>query len=46
MLRRGNPDFARYAQACGAQGRHVTDIVEFAPALDRPSLLSRIGPLP
>ncbi|MEO7853422.1 MAG: acetolactate synthase large subunit [Rubrivivax sp.] len=30
----GNPDFARYAQAYGAQGRHVTDIAEFAPALE------------
>jgi acetolactate synthase-1/2/3 large subunit len=30
----GNPDFARYAQAYGAQGRHVTDIAELAPALE------------
>jgi acetolactate synthase-1/2/3 large subunit len=30
----GNPDFARYARAYGAQGRHVTDIAEFAPALE------------
>jgi acetolactate synthase-1/2/3 large subunit len=30
----GNPDFARYAQAYGAQGRHLTDIGEFAPALE------------
>ena len=30
----GNPDFALYAQAYGAQGRHVSDIGEFAPALE------------
>ena len=30
----GNPDFARYAQAYGAQGRHVSEIAEFAPALE------------
>jgi len=30
----GNPDFARYAQAYGAHGHHVTDIERFAPALE------------
>jgi acetolactate synthase-1/2/3 large subunit len=30
----GNPDFARYAQAYGAQGRHVSEIGQFAPALE------------
>ena len=30
----GNPDFARYAQAYGAQGRQVMEIGEFAPALE------------
>ena len=30
----GNPDFARYAQAYGAQGRQVLEIGEFAPALE------------
>ena len=30
----GNPDFARYAQAYGAHGRHVSDIEQFAPALE------------
>ncbi len=30
----GNPDFARYAQAYGAQGRHLDDIAEFVPALE------------
>jgi acetolactate synthase-1/2/3 large subunit len=30
----GNPDFARYAQAYGAQGRHIADIDELAPALE------------
>ncbi len=29
-----NPDFARYAQSYGAHGRHVSDIREFAPALE------------
>ena len=30
----GNPDFALYAQAYGAHGRHVSDIGELAPALE------------
>ncbi len=30
----GNPDFALYAQSYGAHGRHVTEIGEFAPALE------------
>ena len=30
----GNPDFALYAQAYGAQGRHLTDIGQLAPALE------------
>src|SRR5277367_6453782 len=30
----GNPDFARYAQAYGAHGRHLTEIAELAPALE------------
>ncbi len=30
----GNPDFALYAQAYGAHGRQVTEIDEFAPALE------------
>jgi len=30
----GNPDFARYAQAYGAQGRHLHDVAELAPALE------------
>jgi len=30
----GNPDFARYAQSYGAQGSHVAEISEFAPALE------------
>ena len=30
----GNPDFARYAQAYGAQGRYLSEIAELAPALE------------
>lgn len=30
----GNPDFALYAPAYGAHGRHVTEIGEFVPALE------------
>ena len=30
----GNPDFARYAQAYGAKGSHVSDIADFAPTLE------------
>jgi acetolactate synthase-1/2/3 large subunit len=30
----GNPDFALYAQAYGAHGRHVTEISDLAPALE------------
>ena len=30
----GNPDFARYAQAYGANGRHVQDIGELVPTLE------------
>jgi len=30
----GNPDFARYAQAYGARGRHVSAIADFVPALE------------
>ena len=30
----GNPDFVRYAQAYGAQGRHLTEIGELAAALE------------
>jgi len=30
----GNPDFALYAQAYGAQGRHVTEIGDLAPSLE------------
>ena len=30
----GNPDFARYAQAYGAQGRHVNDVGQLVPALE------------
>ncbi len=30
----GNPDFARYAQAYGAQGRRLTEIAELVPTLE------------
>lgn len=30
----GNPDFALYAQAYGAQGRHLTDIEQLRPTLE------------
>ena len=30
----GNPDFARYAQAYGAQGRYVGAVGELVPALE------------
>ena len=30
----GNPDFARYAQAYGAQGRYLSEVAELAPALE------------
>ena len=30
----GNPDFARYAQAYGAQGRRVNDVAQLVPALE------------
>jgi len=30
----GNPDFARYAQAYGANGRHLHDIGELVPTLE------------
>jgi acetolactate synthase-1/2/3 large subunit len=30
----GNPDFALYAQAYGAHGRHVTEIGDLAPVLE------------
>jgi hypothetical protein len=30
----GNPDFALYAQAYGAEGHHVTEIGDFAPMLE------------
>ncbi|HSC65991.1 MAG TPA: acetolactate synthase large subunit [Caldimonas sp.] len=30
----GNPDFARYAQAYGAHGRHLSDVGELVPALE------------
>jgi len=30
----GNPDFARYAQAYGAQGRNVKDVGDLVPALE------------
>jgi acetolactate synthase-1/2/3 large subunit len=31
----GNPDFARYAQAYGAQGHHVTAIRDLVPTLEK-----------
>jgi acetolactate synthase-1/2/3 large subunit len=36
-----NPDFIKYAEACGAHGIRVNKIGEFAPALKEAILLNK-----